>query len=45
MNYEGVPTAERNVVHDDDFKIVVPLGLELIHLRPIAVLGWPGSPT
>ena len=38
MNYEGVPTAARNVVHADDFKIAVPLSLELVHLRAIAVV-------
>ena len=43
MNYEGVPITARNVVHADDFKIAVPLGLERVHLRPIAVAGGPGS--
>ena len=27
MNHQGVPTATRNVVHADDLKIAVPLGL------------------
>ena len=45
MNYQGLPTAARNVVHADDFKIAVPLGLKLVHLRPIAVVEGPGSPT
>ena len=38
MNYEDVPTAARNMVHVDDLKIAVPLGYELVHLRPIAVV-------
>ena len=38
MNYEDVPTTARNVVHADDLKIAVPLGLELVYLRPIAVV-------
>ena len=37
MNYEGVPTAAGNIVHADDLKIAVPLGHELVHLRPSAV--------
>ena len=45
MNYEGVPMTTRNVDHADDFKIAVPLGLERVHLRPIAVAGGPGSLT
>ena len=44
MNYEGVPTAAQNVVHADDLKIaVLPLGLELVHMRPTAVVAWPVS--
>ena len=38
MNYEGVPTAARNMVHVDDLKIAVPLGHELVQLRAIAVV-------
>ena len=38
MNYEGVPTAARNMVHFHDLKIAVPIGHELIHLRPFAVV-------
>ena len=45
MTYEGLPTAARNVAHPVDFKIAVPLGLERVHLRPIAVVEGPGSPT
>ena len=45
MNFEGLPTAARNVAHVDDYKIAVPLGLELVHLRPIAVVEGPGSLT
>ena len=43
--YESLPTAARNVAHPVDFKIAVPLGLERVHLRPIAVVEGPGSPT
>ena len=45
MTYEGLPTAARNVAHAVDFKIAVPLGLERVHLRPIAVVKGAGSPT
>lgn len=45
MTYEGLPTAARNVARAVDFKIAVPLGLERGHLRPIAVVEGPGSPT
>ena len=45
MTYEGLPTAARNVAHAVDFKIAVPLDLERVHLRPIAVVEGPGSPT
>ena len=45
MNYEGIPTAARNLVRADDLKIAVPLGVERVHLRPIAVAGGPGSLT
>ena len=38
MNYEDVPTAARNMVHVDNFKIAVPPGYELVHLRPIVVV-------
>ena len=38
MNYEGVPTAARNMVHADDLEIAVPLEHELVHRRPIAVV-------
>ena len=43
MTYVGLPTAARNVAYAVDFKIVVPLGLERVHLRPIAVVEGPGS--
>ena len=43
VTYEGLPTASRNVAHVD-FKIAVPLGLERVHLRPIAVVEGAGSP-
>ena len=45
MTYESLPTAARNVAYPVDFKIAVPLGLERVHLRPIAVVEGPGSPT
>ena len=45
MTYEGLPTAARNVAHTVDFKLAVPLGLERVQLRPIAVVEGPGSPT
>ena len=45
VTYESLPTAARNVAHAVDFKIAVPLGLERVHLRPIAVVEGPGSPT
>ena len=45
MTYEGLPTAARNMAHAVDFKIAVPLGLERVHLRPIAVFEGAGSPT
>ena len=45
VTYESLPTAARNVAHPVDFKIAVPLGLEQVHLRPIAVVEGPGSPT
>ena len=45
VTYESLPTAARNVAHPVDFKIAVPLGLERVHLRPIAVVEGPGSPT
>ena len=45
VTYEGLPTAARNVAHAVDFKIAVPLGLERVHLRAIAVVEVPGSPT
>ena len=38
-------SAARNVVHTNDLKIAVPLGLERVHLRPVAVAGGPGSLT
>ena len=38
MHYEGVPTATRNMVHADDLKIAVPLGHEIVHLRPITLV-------
>ena len=44
MTYEGLPSAARNVAHAVDFKIAVPLGLERVHVRPIAVVEGPGSP-
>ena len=45
MSYEGLPTAARNVAHAVDFKIAVPLGLERVQVRPIAVVEGPGSLT
>ena len=45
VTYESLPTAARNVAHVVDFKTAVPLGLERVHLRPIAVVEGPGSPT
>ena len=45
MTYEGLRTAAHNVAHAVDFKIAVPLGLERVHLRPIAVVEGPGLPT
>ena len=45
MTYEGLPTAARNVAHTVDFKLAVPLGLQRVQLRPIAVAEGPGSPT
>ena len=44
VTYEGLPTASWNVARVD-FKIAVPLRLERVHLRPIAVVEGPGSPT
>ena len=45
VTYESLPTAARNVARAVDFKIAVPLALERVHLRPIAVVEGPGSPT
>ena len=45
VTYESLPTAARNVAHPVDFKIAVPLGLERVYLRPIAVVEGAGSPT
>ena len=45
MTYEGLATAARNMAHAVDFKIAVPLGLERVQLRPIAVVEGPGSQT
>ena len=45
VTYEGLPMASWNVAHAVDFKIAEPLGLERVHLRPIAVVEGPGSST
>ena len=45
MTYEVLPTATRNLAHAVYFKIALPLGLERVQLRPIAVVEEPGSPT
>ena len=45
MTFEGLPTAAQNVAHAVNCKIAVPLGLERVHLRPIAVVEGPGSLT